>query len=181
MPEPIPADSTEVLTRLAFAVHDNPGVYALLLGSGLSRGAGILTGWEITLDLIRRVAIVQGETDHPDWAIWYKGKFGREPNYSTLIAELGATSHERRAILASYIEPPEDDMQQGRKVPTRAHHAIADLVQGGMVRVLITTNFDRLLEQALRERGIDPTVVDSAHAMRGAEPLTHATCLHGDY
>ena len=186
MPEPTPtADSADALTRLAFAVYGNPGVYALLLGSGLSRAAGIPTGWEITLDLIRRVAVAQGTTDQPDWAAWYKRKFGKEPNYPELIAQLGPFADERRAILNGYIEPTDDDLQQGRKIPTKAHHAIANLVQLEMVRVLITTNFDRLLEQALRERGIEPTVVDSVHAIRGAEPLTHAKCylvkLHGDY
>ena len=186
MPEPTPTqNSADALTPLAFAIYGNPRVYALLLGSGLSRAAGILTGHGITLDLVRRVAIAQGEKDQPDWGAWYKDKFGNAPDYSELIAQLGATGHERRAILAGYIEPTEDDLQQGRKTPTRAHHAIADLVQSGMVRVLITTNFDRLLEQALREHGIEPTVVDSAYALRGAEPLTHAKCylvkLHGDY
>ncbi|MCY3790417.1 MAG: SIR2 family protein [Gemmatimonadetes bacterium] len=173
------------MTRLAFAVYGNLGVYALLLGSGLSGAAGIPTGWEITLDLIRRVAMAQGETDQPDWSAWYMGKFGKEPSYPELIAQLGPSPDERRAILNGYIEPTEDDLQQGRKMPTRAHHAIAGLVQRGMVRVFITTNFDRLLEQALRERGIEPTVVDSVHAIRGAEPITHARCyllkLHGDY
>ena len=70
-------------------------------------------------------------------------------------------------------------------MPTRAHRAIADLVHDGLVRVVLTTNFDRLLENALRERGVEPTIVDSVDAVRGAEPLTHATCyvvkLHGDY
>ena len=186
MPEPTPTeDSADTLTRLAFAVYGNPGVYALLLGSGLSRAAGIPTGWEITLDLIRRVAVAQGEADQPDWAAWYRAEFGKEPSYPELIAQLGRSAHERRAILNGYIEPTEDDLQQGHKIPTKAHHAIARLVQRGMVRVLITTNFDRLLEQALRERGIEPTVVDSVHAIEGAEPPTHAKCylvkLHGDY
>ena len=84
-----------------------------------------------------------------------------------------------------YIEPTEEDVQQGRKIPTRAHHAIAEMAREGMVRVVITTNFDRLLEQALRERGTEPIVVDSVHAIQGAEPLGHAKCylvkLHGDY
>ena len=186
MPEStLTEDSADALTRLAFTVYGNPGVYALLLGSGLSRAAGISTGWEITLDLIRRVAIAQGETDQPDWAAWYEGKFGKEPNYSQLIAHLGPSADERRAILNGYIEPTEEDLEQGRKIPTKAHHAIADLVQRGMVRVLVTTNFDRLLEQALRERGTEPTVVDSVHAIQGAEPIAHAKCylvkLHGDY
>ena len=42
------------LTRPAFSIFENKGVYAVLVGSGLSRAAEIPTGWEITLDLIRR-------------------------------------------------------------------------------------------------------------------------------
>jgi hypothetical protein len=39
--------------RIAFAIHENKGVFAPLLGSGLSRAADIPTGWEITLDMVR--------------------------------------------------------------------------------------------------------------------------------
>ena len=45
--------------RLAIALHNSPGVYALLLGSGLSSAAGIPTGWQVILDLIRQLAAVQ--------------------------------------------------------------------------------------------------------------------------
>ena len=77
MPEPTPTqNSADALTPLAFAIYGNPRVYALLLGSGLSRAAGIPTGHGITLDLVRRVAIAQGEKDQPDWGAWYKDKFG---------------------------------------------------------------------------------------------------------
>jgi hypothetical protein len=61
----------DVLTQLAFSVSENKGVFAVLVGSGLSRAAEIPTGWEITLDLIRRVAAAQGVADQPDWAKWY--------------------------------------------------------------------------------------------------------------
>jgi len=40
---------------LAFSVHSNREVYAVLLGSGVSRAAGIPAGWEITLELVRKV------------------------------------------------------------------------------------------------------------------------------
>lgn len=40
---------------LAVSMHANRGVYALLLGSGVSRAAEIPTGWDVTLDLIRKV------------------------------------------------------------------------------------------------------------------------------
>ncbi|PTW38811.1 SIR2 family protein [Rhodovulum kholense] len=172
-------------TQLAFSIHENRGVFALLLGSGLSRAAEIPTGWEITLDLVRRVALAQGVEEQDDWAAWYVEKEGKEPDYSALLAQLASTPAERRAILHSYIEPDEEDREEGRKVPTAGHKAIAKLVRGGYVRVIVTTNFDRLMENALREEGVEPTVVGSPDALEGAEPLTHSACyilkLHGDY
>lgn len=173
------------ITQLAFSVYENKGVFAVLLGSGLSRSAEIPTGWEITLDLVRRVAAAQGVPEQSDWAKWYREKTGQEPNYSVLLEEIASSPDERRAILHRYIEPDEQDREEGRKTPTKAHHAIAHLVRTGHVRVIVTTNFDRLMENALREQGIEPTVVASADALAGAEPLTHSRCyvlkLHGDY
>ena len=173
------------LTRISFSIYENRRVYALLIGSGLSRVAEIPTGWEITIDLIRRVAMAQGEEDQSDWVAWYRERTGKEPDYSELVGELGLSRDERRSILHSYIEPSVEDREEGRKLPTAAHYAIADLVQSGYVRVVITTNFDRLLESALRERGVEPTVVASPDMLRGAEPLIHSDCflfkLHGDY
>lgn len=177
--------TNDPLTQLAFGLYENKGVFAVLLGSGLSRAAEIPTGWEITLDLIRRVALAQGAGEQPDWAAWYREKAGQEPNYSALLEELASSPEERRSILHSYIEPTDEDREEGRKVPTAAHEAIADLVRGGYIRVIVTTNFDRLMENALRERGVEPTIVASIDALSGAEPITHTACyilkLHGDY
>ncbi len=47
---------------LALSMTTGPGTYALLLGSGVSRAAGIPTGWEITLDLVRKAAAAGGRT-----------------------------------------------------------------------------------------------------------------------
>lgn len=114
-----------------------------------------------------------------------QGRFGKAPSYSELLDNLSTTPDERRSILHSYIEPTDDDIAEGRKVPTRAHHAIARLVQAGFIRVIITTNFDRLIENALREAGVEPTVIKSDDDLRGAVPLLHSRCylvkVHGDY
>jgi hypothetical protein len=77
-------------TQLAFSLLENKGVFAVLLGSGVSRAAQIPTGWEITLDLIRRIAAAEGVAEQPDWAAWYRAETGREPNYSTLVEELAS-------------------------------------------------------------------------------------------
>ena len=73
---------------LAFSVQANPGVYALLLGSGVSRAAGIPTGWEITLDLIRKLAKCYNEECEPDPEQWYLEKFKKAPDYSDLLDNL---------------------------------------------------------------------------------------------
>lgn len=172
-------------TALAFSMYENKGVYALLLGSGVSRAAQIPTGWEITLDLVKRVAALTGVSDQSDWAKWHQDTYGKDPSYSELLDQLSSTPEERRSILHSYIEPKPEDFEEGRKVPTKAHHAIARLVGAGFVRVIITTNFDRLLENALREAGVEPTVIKSDDDLKGAIPLIHSRCfiikVHGDY
>jgi len=52
--------------KLAVSLHANSGVYALLVGSGVSRAAGLLTSWEIVLDLIRKMTAVGGDVAQPD-------------------------------------------------------------------------------------------------------------------
>lgn len=167
---------------LALSLHHSPGVHAILVGSGLSRSAGIPTGWEVTLDLIRRLAALDGVTEHEDWSSWYREKYDKEPNYSEILDTLASTPAERRAILHSYIDAP---ASEDIRSPTTAHRAIARLVASGAVRVIVTTNFDRLIENALREAGVEPTVIASDDAIAGATPLVHAKCtvikVHGDY
>lgn len=88
-------------------------------------------------------------------------------------------------MLAKFFEPTPEEREAGLKVPGPAHEAIATLVQRGVIRVIVTTNFDRLIEQALEAKGISPQVISSPGAVTGMEPLVHARCtvikLHGDY
>jgi len=91
------------LTALAFSIYENKGVYCLLLGSGVSRPSEIPTGWEITLDLVRRVAALHGVTEEPDWATWYKATFGAEPKYSELLDQLASTADERRSLCTAIL------------------------------------------------------------------------------
>ena len=78
------------LTGLAFALQSQPGVYAVLLGSGVSRAAQIPTGWVITSELIRRLAAAEGATIPADPADWYQSTFGKPIGFSDLLAALGA-------------------------------------------------------------------------------------------
>lgn len=170
---------------LAFAIQSSPGVYALLLGSGVSRAARIPTGWEVVLDLVRKLAAAQGADCEPDPATWFQAQYGEEPGYSRLLDTLANTPAERAQILRAYFEPAEDERRDGAKSPTKAHRAIARLVSSGHIRVILTTNFDRLMERALEEVGVAPTVISTPDQVEGAVPLAHMKCcvvkLHGDY
>lgn len=170
---------------LAFSAQANAGVYAVLLGSGVSRSARIPTGWEITLDLVRKLASVAGEVCEPDPAGWYRNKYDQEPDYSALLDALAKTPAERQQLLRAYLEATEAERADGLKSPTSAHRAIADLAARGYIRVIITTNFDRLMETALADVGVVPTVLSSPDQVQGALPLIHTRCcvfkVHGDY
>lgn len=170
---------------LAFSIQANRGVYAVLVGSGVSRSAKIPTGWEITIDLVRKLAEIQGETSDPNPEQWYREKFKQEVNYSYLLDALAKTQAERQQLLRAYFEPNDQERERGEKKPTTAHRAIAALAAQGFIRVIITTNFDRLVETALTDEGVVPTVLSSPDQVQGALPLIHTQCcvfkVHGDY
>ena len=175
----------EPMFKLAMSMHTNPGVYALLIGSGVSKAAGISTVREIVLDLIRKVAHMEREKSTSDLETWYQNSFGEAPDYSKLLDRLTTTSAERMALLRSYFEPTGEEREQGLKIPTSTHQAIATLAKHGYVRMILTTNFDRLIEMALEEAGIVPDVISSDDGLKGAMPYVHSRCvvvkLHGDY
>ena len=170
---------------LAFSVQSNRGVYALLLGSGVSRASGIPTGWEITIDLVRKLAALHGDDPDPTPESWYHEKYDKKPDYSDLLDQLTRTPAERQQLLRGYFEPNEQEREDGLKQPTQAHRAIAALAAQGYIKVILTTNFDRLIENALRDAGVEPTVLSSPDHVQGALPLVHTPCcvikLHGDY
>jgi hypothetical protein len=173
------------LVALSFALYSNKGAYALLLGSGISSSAQIPTGYNVVLDLLRKVARLRGESCEPDPARWWEERTGKEPDYSELLDQLAKTPIERQHLLKGYFEPTVAERQEGTKVPTLAHNAIARLVANGFIHVVITTNFDRLLEQALEANGISAAVISTADQVRGAVPLAHSgpvvIKVNGDY
>ena len=170
---------------LAFAVQTHPGIYVPLIGSGVSRAAGIPTGWEIVIDLIRKLAVTCNENADPEPEEWYFEKFGERPDYSRLLNHLAKTRTERQRLLHPYFEPTDQEREEGSKQPTAAHKAIAYLARQGFIKLILTTNFDRLIEKSLEQEGVTPEVISSKEQLMGSVPLTHVRCrvfkIHGDY
>lgn len=170
---------------LTFSVRNNPGRFALLLGSGVSTEAEIPTGWAVVQDLIEQLAEMEDESIDSEPEEWYEEEFDEKPEYDELLKSVGRSKEDRRAILEDYFEPTTEERERGEKTPTSAHESIAWLVEKGYINVILTTNFDRLLEQAFSDRGLSHVVISGPEDAAGAEPLTHQDAVilkvNGDY
>ena len=174
----------DTLLKLAYSVYSQKGVFALLLASGVSRSAGIPTGWEVTLKLIETLAEFGSDPKPDDLVEWYKREFQSEPAYDDLLQQLGQSPADRSAIVRQFLEPTEEERAEGLKTPTPAHKAIASLIARGYFRVIVTPNFDRLLEQALAEVGVQPKVINLSTNLNPLPSLQHDPLtvikVHGD-
>ncbi len=178
------SDSFDAELELAFSVQRSPGSYAILAGAGVSKEAGLPSAWDVQMELVREVASALGE-DTDDPLAWWIARFGSEPRYDDLLERLAPTQIERQGVLRRFFEPDPGERESGRKGPGPAHRAIARLVATGRIRIIVTLNFDHLIETALRDAGLAPTVVSTPAEFAALAPL-HAqralvVHLHGDY
>lgn len=172
--------------QLAFAMQSNPGSYALLIGAGVSVASGAPSAWEIQTRLIRQIAETRNKFIPVDEEVlWWTRQTGAAPTYNAPLEQVAPGQMEWLNFLRPQFEPSEQDVAVGRKVPTNAHRSIAQLVGHGAVRVVVTVNFDCLIETALRDVGIEPVVCSIADAIQGMTPLHSQRALvvhlHGDY
>ena len=182
--QPMDKRQLDELIGLAFSLQSTPGSYAFVLGAGISVPSGVPSAWGVQKKLLDRLAGVEKQ-DPEDPFAWYEERFGTAPTYEGLLERVGNTQHDRQSILREFFEPSDEEREQGLKTPTVAHRSIARLVASGTVRLILTLNFDRLMETALRDEGIEPVVVSHPSDIQGLAPLhTMAAVvihLHGDY
>lgn len=161
------------LTTLSVSMYTNKGAYALLLGSGISVPAHIKSGWGIEEELIKKFAITNGVSEAPDWHNWYKIKYNEKATYTSLLSRLVKTSTERVQLMRPFFEPSEEEKKLGYKLPTQAHRKIANLAKEGYIKVILTTNFDQLMENALEDAQVHCQVIKNENDIKTATPLIH--------
>ncbi len=168
------------IVSLSVAIAEAPGSQAFLLGSGISREAGVPTGqqvlWQAVGELYRLENTTADTPDRDALAEWLKTGGRDRFTYSEILELIVPDPASRRDYLAKHFEGKE---------PGKSHHELAALAEAGLTRVFVTTNFDRLLEHALQARGIEPVVIASAADLASAPRREHADCYlvkpHGDY
>lgn len=166
---------------LAVAVAEGRGTYALLLGSGVSRDAQIPTGSDIFWDTLGNLRHMQAldtsdRLGRDELQAWFEASEFKGLGYSEILAELFPSQEERRRYLSGFF--------QGKE-PGDAHRRVIALVRDSLVRVIVTTNFDQLLEKALEAEGLEFDSVYSSEDLANIRPREHSPCrivkLHGDY
>src|SRR5439155_9433890 len=135
------------------------GECVLFVGAGLSRGAG-LPDWGELIDRLAADLHVKppGRFDYLDLAQWHRERFGQE----ALAAVVRETFHDpARAVR-----------------PTLAHYLLLSLP----IRLVITTNYDDLLERALAGLKRYPQRVVHQEEVPGTGRGlgVHVVKLHGD-
>ncbi|MBP7299165.1 SIR2 family protein [Methanoculleus sp. 10] len=154
----------DAVVPVAYAMHASPKRYALLLGAGISVAAGLPTASDASGNMILAIAggrgkkVERGENNKVCLA-WFEEAFGEPATFQRLMQELGISEENRKDGLKRFIYKTDENGDPVPGIPTEAHRAIARLVKSGVISLIITTNFDTLMEEALRAEAVPYEVI----------------------
>ncbi len=158
----MPIDINQIIP-LSYNLADGKKKYVLFCGAGVSKDAGIPTGWDILLETLRHIrAQEDGESKEytdKEMEAYYEKNF-KDSTYSEIIESLFPSREEQREFLEKLFE---------NKAPGRAHKLIAEWVKAGLIRFIITTNFDSSIEHSLDDAGLRgkySVITDGAQVLR---------------
>ncbi|HEX6667337.1 MAG TPA: SIR2 family protein [Solirubrobacterales bacterium] len=169
-----------VLARCVEQLRLAPGHYAFLLGAGMSAGAGIPLGGAIVTMLRQRLVEELRRDISPEAGESLFEELGwfRDPDaeYAEALQRAFSSDHERQRFFRDLI---------AGKMPTLAHYYLASIIANGHCNLVLTTNFDDLLEKALASLRLDEFNV-VAHASESEylavnPELVTVVKLHGHY
>ncbi len=151
------------LVKLATSATPGEAKYVCLAGAGLSKDAGLPTAWDL---MLQTAAVLRTNEvdDGTDLQTWFLGSRYKDMKYSELIGGLFSTSVEQQQFIREKLRAKE---------PGKAHVLIAELARLKVLRCIITTNFDDLIEQALAKVGLSVQVISNDDDLEHSEPLIH--------
>jgi len=155
------------IISLAYNMADCSQKYVLFLGAGVSKDAGVPSGWDILTQTLQRMISQEDEDkrniNKEDVEKFYRDKFEEKFGYSDIIGQLFPSNEEQRDYLKSFFKGV---------LPGEAHRLIAELVKQKLIKYIITTNFDTLIETALDDVGLKGqyTVIDSNEDVLTSKP-----------
>lgn len=158
------------LVKLAASALPGEKKYILFAGAGVSKDAGVATAWDLMLKTAG--LIYAAENDDVDNNInleeWFTKSKYATLEYGELISHIYPNYPDQQNFLKEYLT----DYELGQ-----AHLGIAELARRGIIRAIITTNFDHFIEKALEKKGLDTQVISTDEDLGHSEPLIHCKAV----
>ncbi len=176
----------DALLSLAHTMVSATGTQALLLGSGVSRSAQVPTGWDVTLDLVRRVAVLAGAQAGADPAQWFQDAYGE--GAGLLGADRVAWPRRPPNAAPSFKATSSRRRRNGKQASRRPRRRIgpspasSPAASSASSSPPTSTGCSR---PRCATRASSPSSSRARTRLDGAAPVTHQRCLvvklHGDY
>jgi NAD-dependent SIR2 family protein deacetylase len=151
---------------LSYNLADGRKKYVLFCGAGVSKDTGIPTGWDILLETLKLIRTQEeGESKEytgKEMETYYEENF-KDSTYSEIIESLFHSREEQREFLERLFE---------NKAPGKSHKLISDWVKAGLIRFIITTNFDSSIEHSLDDAGLRGkySIITDGKQVSGSKP-----------
>lgn len=154
------------IISLAYNMADCSQKYVLFVGAGVSKDAGVPSGWDILIHTLEKIMIQENGTkklSKDEIEKYYIEKYEDRFGYSEIIGQLFPSNEEQRDYLKSFFKGIS---------PGGAHRLIAELVKERLIKYIVTTNLDTLIETALDDIGLKGqyTVIDSNDDVLTSKP-----------
>ncbi|MCK5708036.1 MAG: SIR2 family protein [Candidatus Aureabacteria bacterium] len=158
------------IVKLAASALPGEKKYILFAGAGVSKDAGYPTAWDLMLKTAGLLYAVGRKKIDKDVNLenWFMGSKYSKLSYSELIGEIYTKSTEQQTFLNDYLDGKE---------PGEAHKLITEMARRGIIRAIITTNFDHGIEKALIEKGLKLQVLSTEEELKHSEPLIHCKAI----
>lgn len=166
------------IVKLAASALPGEKKYILFAGAGISKDARVPTAWDLMLKTASLLYAADIDAVDPNVNLeeWFlKSKYA-QMEYSELIGKIYPNYPDQQSFLKNYLDSK--DIGQ-------AHKGIAELARRGIIRAIITTNFDHYIEKALEEKKLEVQVISTQEDLENSEPLIHCKAIrvykpHGD-
>mgnify|MGYP001602511227 CR=1 FL=1 len=158
------------IVRLAASALPGEKKYILFAGAGVSKDAGIPTAWDLMLKTAG--LLYAADSNEVDQNInlekWFISSKYAALEYAELIRLIYPHSPDQQHFLKQYLM----DHEIGE-----SHLAIAEMARRGIIRAIVTTNFDLFIEKALEKRGVEAQVISTDEDLDNSEPLIHCKAI----
>src|SRR4030042_3159617 len=154
------------IVELAATALPGDKKFILFAGAGVSKDAGIPTGWDLMLKTAALLYASENEEVDPkvDLEEWFVASKYAQMTYSELIAQIYPNYPDQQRFLKEYLTG---------YTTGEGHLLVAELARRGIIRAIVTTNFDHFLEKALEEKGLEAQVISTDEDLQHSEPLIH--------